>query len=91
MWWSEVAVLLAVTGATLVAIAFLVSLANRGGDVTFAGVLSILSTVVSIGVGRFGMFGSGRGGCVGKPCPVHGLENRRGASHRGFKSHTHRR
>ncbi|MFJ8405431.1 hypothetical protein ACIQ9K_33825 [Streptomyces microflavus] len=52
MWWSEVVVLLAVTGATLVAIAFLVSLANRGGDVTFDGVLSILSTALSIGVGR---------------------------------------
>ncbi|GGY53828.1 hypothetical protein GCM10010363_38740 [Streptomyces omiyaensis] len=24
-------------------------------------------------------------------CPPGGLENRRGASHRGFKSHTHRK
>uniref|UniRef100_A0AAU3I0Q6 Uncharacterized protein n=1 Tax=Streptomyces sp. NBC_01393 TaxID=2903851 RepID=A0AAU3I0Q6_9ACTN len=53
MWWAEVAVLLTVTGATLAAIGFLVSLVDRGGHMTFDGALSILSTVLSIGVGMF--------------------------------------
>ncbi|WP_073947213.1 hypothetical protein [Streptomyces kebangsaanensis] len=53
MWWAEIAVFLTVAGATLTAIAFLVSLAAGGQHVTLDVVPSILLIALSIGVGIF--------------------------------------
>ncbi|MER5918122.1 hypothetical protein ABT124_49780 [Streptomyces sp. NPDC001982] len=53
MWWAETAVALTVTGATLVAIPFLASLAVGGRHVTLDGAPSILLLALSAGVGIF--------------------------------------
>ncbi|MFB7739294.1 hypothetical protein ACFC08_33995 [Streptomyces sp. NPDC056112] len=53
MWWAEIAVFLTVAGATLTAIAFLVSLAAGGRHVTLDAGPSVLLIALSIGVGIF--------------------------------------
>lgn len=53
MWWAETVVFVTVAGATLTAIAFLVSLAAGGRHVTVDGVPSVLLIALSIGVGIF--------------------------------------
>jgi hypothetical protein len=53
MWWAEIAVFLTAAGATLTAIAFLLSLAAGDRHVTVDGVPSVLLIALSLGVGAF--------------------------------------